>query len=146
MIKKCLKCNENFEAKKDTAKYCSDSCRVMFNRNNPNKQRVLPVDPTIQAQVIYNSVLEMLGKINCGLMPTNLDAPRVLDLRNDEPPQFEAPKQTIFRSQDYFTKQIMSGVCEDAEGHRDFIQELNDSDLPNHIKQQLAAASRIKQP
>ncbi|MEY2702600.1 MAG: hypothetical protein RLY43_1236 [Bacteroidota bacterium] len=35
MNMKCLHCGDKFEAKRDTAKYCSASCRVMAGRKNP---------------------------------------------------------------------------------------------------------------
>ena len=74
--KKCLKCGKNFKAEKITAKYCSVSCRVMYNRNNPKPKKDV-VDPLIQAQILYNAVLEMVGRINYGVMPTNLSAPPI---------------------------------------------------------------------
>jgi hypothetical protein len=56
-MKNCLKCNKEFEPKKNTAKFCSTSCRVMYNRKH-SKQSVTPV----QMQVLYNSMLELIEK------------------------------------------------------------------------------------
>lgn len=146
MEKKCQHCKKDFEAKKDTAKYCSVSCRVMYSRKNKgNKKMEAEKSLLLQTQVLLNSVVEMVGKVNFGQVPTILDAPRVTDLRRDEPPQYESSKTKTFRSQDYFTSQIMKGVCEDVDGHRRFLEELNESNLPNHVKQQLIAASRVNQ-
>lgn len=30
---KCLRCNKNFQAQRSSAKYCSDSCRVMYKQS-----------------------------------------------------------------------------------------------------------------
>lgn len=58
--KTCLHCQEGFEAHKETAKFCSASCRVMYNRKKPKgKDAVTPV----QMQVLYNAVLDMVGKM-----------------------------------------------------------------------------------
>lgn len=42
----------------------------MYNRNNPKPKKEV-IDPLIQAQVLYNAVLEMVGKVNYGVVPTN---------------------------------------------------------------------------
>jgi hypothetical protein len=52
IVKKCLFCNEVFYAKRDSAKYCSDSHKVQFHNevkwakenyyNDPNEGKVLP--------------------------------------------------------------------------------------------------------
>lgn len=54
-MKNCLNCGYEFQEKKDSAKYCSVSCRVMYNRKNP-KDRVSKV----QMQDLYNSVKELI--------------------------------------------------------------------------------------
>jgi hypothetical protein len=54
--KECSYCKKVFEAIKETAKYCSDSCRVMYCRKNKKSNVVTPV----QMQVLYNAVLEMV--------------------------------------------------------------------------------------
>ena len=35
-IKRCLQCQNPFEAKRNTKKYCSDKCRQYFNRTTQN--------------------------------------------------------------------------------------------------------------
>jgi len=51
---KCLNCQKDFSPKKATAKYCSDSCRVMYNRKNGKKKAVT----SVQMQALYNSMME----------------------------------------------------------------------------------------
>jgi len=60
-MKGCLHCKKEFEAKKETAKFCSTSCRVMWNRKNGNKTKDA-IQP-FQMQVLYNSLLEMIDKV-----------------------------------------------------------------------------------
>lgn len=118
----------------------------MFSRKNKgNQKKDAEKSILLQTQVLLNSVIEMVGKVNYGVVPTILDAPRIANLRRDEPVQYEAPKTKIYRSYDYFTKQILNGVCEDAESHMELIEQINESDLSQSAKQQLIAASRVKQ-
>lgn len=56
---KCLKCEKEFEPKRETAKFCSDSCRVMWHRKN-GKNR--PVTKT-QVQVLYSMALSALTEL-----------------------------------------------------------------------------------
>jgi len=54
IVKKCSYCFRTFYAKRRTAKYCSDNCKVQYNKNgnknqrwyneNPNKGKAIPPD------------------------------------------------------------------------------------------------------
>ena len=59
-MKGCLHCKKEFEAKKETAKFCSTSCRVMWNRKNGNKTKDA-IQP-FQMQVLYNSMMDLIDK------------------------------------------------------------------------------------
>ena len=59
-MKGCLHCKKEFEAKKGTAKFCSTSCRVMWNRKNGNKTKDA-IQP-FQMQVLYNSMMDLIDK------------------------------------------------------------------------------------
>lgn len=127
MNKECLKCKKAFEAKRESAKFCSTSCRVMYNRKNPSPQkRVIEV----KLEVLYNSLLEMVGKINYGVVPTILDAPRIADLRHDEP--MFPPKPKIRRS--YENYQQLKLDCESVEAWEELKTEILASDLPQRQK------------
>jgi len=65
---KCLQeeCNNEFESKTGRRKFCSDSCKMKYFRKHGKKVIVTPM----QMQVLYNSLLEMVGKINYGVVPT----------------------------------------------------------------------------
>ena len=55
-MKECLNCNNSFESKRESAKYCSDKCRVQWNRKNPKKEKGLT--ELQQMKVMYNSLIE----------------------------------------------------------------------------------------
>ena len=93
MKRNCLNCGKEFEAKRETAKFHNTSCRVMFSRKNKgNQKKDAEKSFLVQVNVALNSLLEMVGKINYGVVPTNFDAPRVTDLRRDEPKQWQEDK------------------------------------------------------
>jgi hypothetical protein len=66
---KCLKCEKEFEQKRNTAKFCSVSCRVGWHRMFGKKNLVT----TIQMQVLYNEMMEAVAEIKRGgvLKPIN---------------------------------------------------------------------------
>lgn len=125
MIKKnCLKCEKSFEAEKETAKYCSVSCRVMYNRNNPKPKKEFS-DPLVQAQVLYNAVLEMVGKVNYGILPTNLSALPVKPFIDELPMFTHKPK--IKRSFENY--QQLKLDCESIEAWEELKIEIMASEL-----------------
>ena len=40
----CIYCGERMESKTAKKKYCSDKCRVYFNREHPNGKTISPVE------------------------------------------------------------------------------------------------------
>ncbi len=60
-MKECLWCKEEYEAKKDTSKFCSTSCRVMWNRKYGKKKGQVGVN---ELQELYDSILAAVNSIN----------------------------------------------------------------------------------
>jgi len=58
-MKECLHCKKQYEPKRAHSKFCSTSCRVMYNRNHP-KETV----SKFQMQVLYNNILAAVDSIN----------------------------------------------------------------------------------
>lgn len=61
-MRECLKCKKDISDKHESAKFCSTSCRVMYNRKNGKQNEV----KLFQMQVLYNQLLDVLDKINQG--------------------------------------------------------------------------------
>lgn len=59
-MRECLKCKKDITGKHESAKFCSTSCRVMYNRKHGKKNEIKPV----QMQVLYNSIMEAVEKIS----------------------------------------------------------------------------------
>ncbi len=126
--KKCLKCGKDFKAEKDTAKYCSVSCRVMYNRNNRDKERVSAEKSILlQTQVALNSLLEAVGKINYGVVPTSFDGKKNDYIKMDEARQWKEPKPTIKKRTPeewvLWKREIL-----DADEFQEWVKELESAD------------------
>ena len=58
-MKECLQCKKEFQEKRESAKFCSDKCRVKWNRKNGGQQI-----KKWQAQSILNQINEAMDKLN----------------------------------------------------------------------------------
>ena len=117
----CKFCNKWMD--KGTGKrekeFCNNNCRSNFwYSKNKKKVDVLP------PKKVY-------------------DSEKLPDDIRDEPLQFD--KLEAVKDYDYFAFQLLNGACEEPEGHRKFIKEVNESNLSPTKKNDLIAASRIKQ-
>lgn len=144
-MKECLHCKKQFQEKKDTAKYCSDSCRVMFNRNKPKVKKEVITE--LKMEVLYNAMLDLVSKVN--FVPPTIDAydgskTQMINVNEDGLWATKSKKPKIFRSKEYFQRIIMNGF-ELPEEHIAFVDEVNESNLSDRIKQDLIIASRVKQ-
>ena len=125
----CLQCQKELVGKRDTAKYCSDNCRVKWNRKNVTKKDITKV----QIQVLYNEILEMVERIKSVPMPNFYDAPPINKHFTDEPPQYLSPKPQIRRSFDYY-RQARVECTNDEEWAELKDQILNDDFLSQKQK------------
>lgn len=69
-MKKCLQCEREFEPKRPHGKFCSDKCRVAYNRAHPSNAVTKR-----QIQALYNEMLELAKQMQ-GPVPTSLVNPR----------------------------------------------------------------------
>lgn len=60
MIKKCIICGAEFVAKRSTAKYCSNICRVTAQRGVPMKVDLEP--PDVHISMTDDEVLEVITR------------------------------------------------------------------------------------
>lgn len=94
---KCLNCSKEFHPKKETRKYCSDSCRVMYNRKHGKKNPITKG----QLQVVYNAILELLADGGKDLPKDYLNPKKVAVLKPDgniEPLNLsKPPSQQVFQ-------------------------------------------------
>ena len=88
-MKTCLNCQKEFGYKREAAKFCSDKCRVTYNRANP-KERVTKT----QMQALYNLMMDKLGQIEFAPSQAVYDAPKLpANFKADEPLSFDRLKQ-----------------------------------------------------
>jgi hypothetical protein len=125
-----LHCNKEFEEQKDTAKYCSTSCRVMFNRNKPKKDKTISTETKLE--VLYNSILEMVGKISD--LPKDYQSIThvgVMKSNGEVEPMFPI-KQKLRRSFENY--QQLKLDCESVEVWNELKAEILASDLSSKQK------------
>jgi len=122
-MKECLHCKKEYEAKRDSSKFCSVNCRVKFNRANGSKNKVTG----IQAQVLYNAMLEMVEKITDFPSPKVYDSERLPIAHKDEPPMYLA-KPTVSQYDAYFNEIKAVRMLDDIPDLVKIIKA--DTDLP----------------
>jgi hypothetical protein len=134
----CLNCEKEFTPKRESAKYCSDNCRVKaYNKRSGKKAK-----PPMQMQVLITRLENALEKIEAiKIQPTVYDAPKVF---NDSDEPMFPPKSKMVKSREYFQKIIKSGL-ELPEEFMTFDNDIDESDLPESVKKEYKLAIRIKQ-
>lgn len=139
---KCLNCEKEFTAKRETAKYCSTNCRVKWHKKHGSKKGV----SEIQVQVLYNSMLEMFSKFNKFPIDAGFNSDRNGDVGVSDitQKQLEIKKPNIIRTESYFINRIKEGFFS-PEDHADFVNEVNESNLNQKAKQYLILSSRTIQ-
>jgi hypothetical protein len=60
-MKECLECKKLYEFKREASKFCSDKCRVKWNRHHPKETDTVS---KMELKVLYNAMLDMVGKIS----------------------------------------------------------------------------------
>lgn len=87
-MNKCLRCQKEYEPKRSTSKFCSDSCRSAFHRDSPATKVT-----RLQMQSLYNAVLEVVEKIQYAAPQKEYDSPRLPPTMQDEPLSFGKLRQ-----------------------------------------------------
>ncbi len=129
-MKQCLHCKKDFEEKRETAKYCSTSCRVMFNRNKPKEKKVFTTESKLE--VLCNTVMDMLTNIK--FSPTansSFDGKNTNGFILDETAMFPT-KPKIRRSFENY--QQLKLDCESVEVWNELKAEILTSDLSSKQK------------
>lgn len=129
-MKECLHCKKEFEEKKDTAKYCSTSCRVMFNRNKPKPKKMFTSESKLE--VLCNTVMDMLSNVKFQPAPqSSFDGGNTNPLLVDESVMFPI-KQKIRRSYENYRQLKLD--CESIEAWSELKAEILSSDLTQKEK------------
>jgi len=116
-VKTCLKCGIDYQPIKETRKFCSTSCRVMWYRKNKPQQ----VEKILLKDLIL-SLIDKLDSINFITQPSNYDVLKT------EIPQKPLPtkKVVIIRSYENFLH--LKKSCETAEDWVGISHEIRESD------------------
>jgi len=121
-MRECLKCKKDISQKHESAKFCSTSCRVMWNRKNGKKNEIKP----FQMQVLYNQLLEAINNIgqNNGLPPV---AAYQFETANTEPIKKsswdEQPNEGLTTFQELLNGMANIQFSDDKEDYADKIRK-----------------------
>jgi len=135
-MKECLNCNKFFEAKRESAKYCSDKCRVQWNRRNPKKEKGLT--ELQQMKVMYNSLIEKIDNLSINKIDvTNIKS----ETRGIITAPQEVPKKiSIKRSPSNWVE--LRRECQDTDEYNQWLEYLeNDIHLTTLEKKQIKATT-----
>jgi len=104
-MSKCLWCDKDFESKSGKAKFCSTSHRVMYHRKYGKKKGVTET----QMQVLYNAMLDMVGKINFQTpAPAAYDGAKLpKNFVDDEPLSFDKLRQKTVQTKPIVNIQLL---------------------------------------
>ena len=101
-MKECLYCKNEFSPKKDSAKYCSDSCRVLaYQKRVRSGESVSGLSMRAKIDIIFNKVQEL-----------DLDKPKKTDHNPIIAPQHTAPV-IIEKDFAYYAKKIRECEIQD---------------------------------
>lgn len=116
-MKECLWCKKEYEPKKDTSKFCSTSCRVMWNKKYGKKKKEVGLS---ELQELYNSILTAVNSINAkNGQPEALAAVVVPKVNNE-------PKIRLRRP--FLTLQALINECESMEEYEPLRKEIEEAD------------------
>lgn len=113
-MKNCEQCGNEFKNKRESARFCSDSCRVKWNRKNPKKDAIKP----FQMQVLYNEMVELISEMKVKLQeqPIVFDSPpKPTNYFNDEPKQWAEPKKEFKIKRTFENYQQLRIDCENED-------------------------------
>jgi len=126
---KCLNedCKNEFISKTDRKKYCSNACKQKYFRKHGKKGEITP----LRLEVIYNSIMEAIGKINYGVNPV-LEAQKSNNLAPMALGSNEPKKIKIRRSYENYAD--LKKECQSPEEWAELSAEIEQAD---HIPQRL---------
>ena len=139
-MKECLHCKKEFEEKRESAKFCSTSCRVMYNRKHGKKERLVFKNP--------KEVMDRLSALDAKLdkiiyaspTPESYDGARLpKGFVDDEPLSFDKLKEEVAIPSGKTAEQFKAAklACESQEEWESLKKEIMESSLPKWLKESI---------
>jgi hypothetical protein len=124
-MKECLNCQKDISKRRGTAKYCSDNCRVAWNRKNEKSQK--GVTPKIDAQEVLGQMKAFLDSIAANSSHNNLEG---FKSPENAPNEIEKPKRiAIKRSPAAWVE--LKRDCADADEYEKWLEDLDNDPYLN---------------
>ncbi len=136
MTKSCEYCKESFEAKKEKAKYCSDSCRNMaYQKRVRTGQTDGALSMKAKIDIIFNKVQELS-------LPVLKDSPKVSAVGTVFQNQPETKQDFAQRKEfEYYLSKIRN--LEEQQECLDFVAEIEVAPLLN-ARERMILKERLK--
>ncbi len=140
-MRECLKCKKDISGKHESAKFCSTSCRVMWNRNPKNKKEK-GLTELQQMKVMYNALMEKIDKIvpTSSLPISELKSggygviPQIEETAVKKSVWDEEPKKKIAIRRNPAQWVELRRECETGEDYAKWLEDLENSDLSTRDK------------
>jgi hypothetical protein len=126
-MKECLNCQKEYEAKRETSKFCSVSCRVLYNRKNPKKKKVNPLE---QMASFHQEMLETMFKIKELILTPEIKRPAPL-----------TPEQSLLLHNTENKDQLTTSATYDYDGLKGLITRATSSDDLQRVWRLIRAAT-----
>ena len=138
-MKSCLKCGKQFIEKRDTAKFCSVSCRVIWNRNPKNKKDK-PLSDSQQMKVMYNALMEKIDKLV--MLPVFVPPVEQNTKFNGFIQQIEEKPKKIHLKRTPAHWVELRRECENADDYQKWLEDLESNPYLTHLeKKQIKATT-----
>ena len=135
-MKECLKCSKDISAKHKSAKFCSTSCRVLWNRNPENKKEK-GLTGLQQMTALYNALMDKIDSLALLTVPVPMVNQKTT-FDGITSPFSENTKISLKKTPAHWVK--LRRECENAEQYAQWLE-----DLENDIHLTAREKSQIKQ-
>lgn len=133
-MRECLKCKKDISDKHEKAKFCSTSCRVMWNRNPANK-KPKGLTELQQVKVLCTAIMERIEKMPMAGIAPQIEG-QTLPQQAPMPIIQETPKMRLKRSPASWVE--LRRECQTAEDYDKWLDDLeNDRHLTEQEKSQI---------
>lgn len=133
-MRECLKCKKDISDKHEKAKFCSTSCRVMWNRNPANKKQK-GLTELQQVKVLCTAIMDRIDKMPIGGIAPQAAGQALLP-NTIVPITQEQPKMRLKRTPAHWVE--LRRDCDDADSYAKWLDDLeNDPYLTSLEKSQI---------
>ena len=118
-MNKCLNCQQEYQSRRVTSKYCSNKCRAAFNRKKP-----LSNVSKRQVQELYEEMMAAIKNIGSQPPLTYFEGPEKATIVFKDP----AEQCRLKIKRPFLTLQALIDECESIEAYEPLRKEIEEAD------------------